>query len=212
MDKNISNSIEYWNRIHKKYDREDIKYDDWLDSFLDTIEKCETPILDLGCGSGNNTLYLINHNKRVIACDLSENAITSIIENFPEIEDAKYFNMLDGIPYQDNSFDIVIADLSLHYFKKEDTIRLIEDLKRILKQGGHIILRVNSINDINHGAGQGLEVEKHLYETDDGRLKRFFDEDDIRSFFKDFNIEYLNEEIMTRYKLEKRLYKVCVRK
>lgn len=212
MDKNISNSIEYWNRIHKKYDREDIKYDDWLDSFLDIIEKCETPILDLGCGSGNNTLYLINHNKRVIACDLSENAIKSIIENFPEIEDAKYFNMLDGIPYQDNSFDIIIADLSLHYFKKEDTIRLIEDLKRILKQGGHIILRVNSINDINHGAGQGLEVEKHLYETDDGRLKRFFDEDDIRSFFKDFNIEYLNEEIMTRYKLEKRLYKVCVRK
>lgn len=212
MDKNISNSIEYWNRIHKKYDREDIKYDDWLDSFLDIIEKCETPILDLGCGSGNNTLYLINHNKRVIACDLSENAIKSIIENFPEIEEAKNFNMLDGIPYQDNSFDIIIADLSLHYFKKEDTIRLIEDLKRILKQGGHIILRVNSINDINHGAGQGLEVEKHLYETDDGRLKRFFDEDDIRSFFKDFNIEYLNEEIMTRYKLEKRLYKVCVRK
>lgn len=212
MDKNISNSIEYWNSIHKKYDREDIKYDDWLDSFLDIIEKCETPILDLGCGSGNNTLYLINHNKRVIACDLSENAITSIKKNFPEIVEAKYFNMLDGIPYQDNSFDIVIADLSLHYFKKEDTIRLIEDLKRILKQGGHIILRVNSINDINHGAGQGLEVEKHLYETDDGRLKRFFDEDDIRSFFKDFNIEYLNEEIMTRYKLEKRLYKVCVRK
>ena len=212
MDKNISNSIEYWNRIHKKYDREDIKYDDWLDSFLDIIEKCETPILDLGCGSGNNTLYLINHNKRVIACDLSENAITSIKKNFPEIVDAKYFNMLDGIPYQDNSFDIVIADLSLHYFKKEDTIRLIADLKRILKQDGHIILRVNSINDINHGAGQGLEVEKHLYETDDGRLKRFFDEDDIRSFFKDFNIEYLNEEVMTRYKLEKRLYKVCVRK
>ena len=45
-----------------------------------------------------------------------------------------------------------------------------------------------------------------------GLFKRFFDEKDIKFFFKDFDIEYLNEEIMTRYKLEKRLYRVCVRK
>ena len=212
MKKNISNSITYWNDIHKYYKREDIKYDDWLDSFIDIIEKCNTPILDLGCGSGNNTLYLVNHNKKVIACDLSENAITNIINNFPEIEDTKCFNMLDGIPYQDNTFDIVIADLSLHYFEKKETIKVINDIKRVLKKAGHLIFRVNSINDINHGAGKGLEIEKHLYETEDRRLKRFFDEDDIKEFFKDFDIEYLNEEIMTRYKLEKRLYKVCVRK
>ena len=59
---------------------------------------------------------------------------------------------------------------------------------------------------------RGLEIEKHLFQTEDGRLKRFFDENDIRDFFKDFNIIYLNEEIMTRYKLEKRLYRVCMQK
>lgn len=129
------NSLKYWDNIHIQYERNEIKLDDWLDKFETIIDNCSTPVLDLGCGSGNDTLYLINKNKQV-----------------------------------------------------------------------------NSINDVNHGAGQGNEIEHHLYETSDKRLKRFFDEKDIRFFFKDFDIEYLNEEIMTRYKLEKRLYRVCVKK
>jgi hypothetical protein len=43
-------------------------------------------------------------------------------------------------------------------------------------------------------------------------LQTIYHTEDVREYFKDFNIEYLNEEIMTRYKLEKRLYRVCVRK
>ena len=115
-------------------------------------------------------------------------------------------------PFEDESFEVVIADLCLHYFTEKDTFGIIDEIKRILLPGGHLILRVNSINDVNHGAGKGTEIEKHLFETDDKRLKRFFDDEDIRYFFKDFEIEYMNEEIMSRYKLEKRLYRVCVRK
>ena len=75
-----------------------------------------------------------------------------------------------------------------------------------------LIFRVNSINDVNHGAGEGIEIEHHLYKTSDKRLKRFFDEKDIKYFFKDFDIEFLNEEIMTRYELEKRLYRCLAKK
>lgn len=212
MEDNIKNSIEYWNNIHKEYNKNQIKFDEWLNDFDEIINNCKTPILDLGCGSGNNTLYLINKNKKVIAADLSSNAITNIIKNFPEIYDTKCFNMLDGFPFKDNSFEVIIADLSLHYFKKQDTEKIVKDLKRILCKNGYLIIRVNSINDVNHGAGQGLEIEKHLFQTEDGRLKRFFDENDIREIFKNFNIIYLTEEIMTRYKLEKRLFRVCMQK
>lgn len=107
---------------------------------------------------------------------------------------------------------LIIADLCLHYFKEKDTFELLNEIRRILTVGGRLIFRVNSVNDVNHGAGQGNGIEHHLYETSDKRLKRFFDEKDIKFFFKDFDIKYLNEEIMTRYKLEKRLYRVCVRK
>lgn len=85
-------------------------------------------------------------------------------------------------------------------------------IQSILVPGGHLILRVNSVNDVNHGAGQGKEIEHHVYETESGTLKRFFDEEDIRSFLSDFELEYLKEETMSRYKFEKHLFRVCVRK
>ena len=210
MEDNIKQSKEYWDNVHIEYDRDQIQYDEWLNDFDEIIDNCKTPILDLGCGSGNNTLYLINKNKKVIAADFSSNAITNIIKNFPEIYDTKCFNMLDGFPFKENSFELIIADLSLHYFKWKDTEKILKDIERILCKNGYLMIRVNSINDVNHGAGKGLEIEKHLYQTEDGRLKRFFDENDIREIFKDFNIIYLKEEVMTRYKKDKVLYRVCL--
>lgn len=211
MNDEIEKSKEYWNNIHKNYNREDVIYDNWLDSFHSIIHNCQTPILDLGCGSGNNTLYLIEKGKKVIACDISENAIDNIKKNFPEIENAKCFNMLEGMPFQDNTFELIVADLSLHYFKDKDTRHIINELQRILKGNGYLIIRVNSLNDKNHGAGEGIEIEDHLYKTSDGRLKRFFDEKDIIKYFHNFQIDYLKEETMARYKLPKKLYKVCLR-
>ena len=69
----------------------------------------------------------------------------------------------------------------------------------------------NSINDINFGAGTGEKIENHFYLTKDG-YKRFFDEDDLRYFFKDFNIEYLKEDNMNRYGSVKRTYEVVLNK
>lgn len=89
------NSLEYWDNIHSKYERNEIKLDDWLDKFEAIIDSCSTPILDLGCGSSNDTLYLINKNKQVISCDQSSNVINNIKKNFPEVYDTKCFNMLD---------------------------------------------------------------------------------------------------------------------
>ena len=71
-----------------------------------------------------------------------------------------------------------------------------------------MLFRVNSINDLNHGAGQGLEIEPHLYLTDDGRYKRFFDSADLYKMFDMFYIKYVREQPMKRYKLEKTVY-VC---
>ena len=125
------NSLEYWDNIHSKYERNEIKLDDWLDKFETIIDSCSTPILDLGCGSGNDTLYLINKNKQVISCDQSSNAINNIKKNFPEVYDTKCFNMLDGMPFDNNSFELIIADLCLHYFKEKDTFELLNEIRRI---------------------------------------------------------------------------------
>ena len=207
-------SLRYWNDIHKSqnYDRGSIRTDNWLERFDDIIMRSEKPVLDLGCGGGNDTLYLLSKGKHVVACDQSETAIENIRRNFPEVKEAICFNMLDGFPFDDEAFEVIIADLCLHYFGSEDTKAVLGEIRRVLVPGGHLILRVNSVNDVNHGAGQGKEIEYHVYETESGTIKRFFDEEDIRLFFSDFEIEYLKEETMSRYKFEKRLFSVCVKK
>ncbi len=207
-------SLAYWNETHQmlNYERKLIKIDDWLERFEELIMETHKPIPDLGCGGGNDTLYLLGKGKKVIPCDQSEYAIDNLKRNFPEIPEALCFNMLDGFPFDDESFDVVIADLCLHYFDSRDTDFVISEIKRILTPGGHLLARVNSLNDVNHGAGQGKEIEHHVYESKSGTLKRFFDEEDIRLFFRKFKIEYLKEESMGRYKLEKRVYRLCVQK
>jgi SAM-dependent methyltransferase len=205
------NSLQYYEKMFQNVEKDNIKIDDWLDKFINIIDDCKTPILDLGCGYGNDTLYLMNKGKKVISCDQSSNVIKNIKKNIPDVYDTKHFNMLDGLPFEDNSFQVIIDDLCLHYFREKDTFMIINELKRIIVNGGYLIFRVNSINDVNHGAGKGIEIEPHLYSTTDRGLKRFFNKEDILYFFKGFEIEYLNEEIMTRYKLEKRLYR-CLAK
>ena len=64
-----------WNKTYDNLWDKEIKYDDWLDSFKEYIENTNKPIIDLGCGFGNDTLYLRKMGKEVIPCDYSEIAI-----------------------------------------------------------------------------------------------------------------------------------------
>ncbi|CAI3721408.1 class I SAM-dependent methyltransferase [Clostridium neonatale] len=55
----MSENKSYWNNIYKEKNNEKIIYDLWLDKHEDIIDKCkDKPVLDMGCGTGNNLLYL----------------------------------------------------------------------------------------------------------------------------------------------------------
>lgn len=203
----VKKAKEKWDNKFTHCKRKDVKYDGWLKLFDKEIKNCKTPIIDLGCGKGNDTLYLIQNGKNVIPCDYSEKLILDIQNNFPEIERTECFDMTKGLPFEDDFTDIIIADLSLHYFKKDTTYKILQEIKRVLKQNGILIFRVNSINDINFGARQGKEIEKHLYETEDGEYKRFFDINDIQEFFNIWDILYINEEKTERFEKEKIVWK-----
>ncbi len=203
-------ALQRWNVIHSVCGRAQVQYDDWLETFQGAIARCQTPIIDLGCGSGNDTLYLIERGKRVIACDYAQNAIRNIRKNFPEVERAVCFDMAEGLPFGEDLTDLVICDLSLHYFTEQTTFAILDEIKRVLRPGGLLLFRVNSVRDVNHGAGMGREVEHHLYETQEWGYKRYFDLHDINKFWGAWDQIYLQEEAMHRYELEKVLWKGAV--
>lgn len=206
MDSSRQKSMEYWDNWYSKENTDNIVTDGWLDSFRPIIDECCSAILDIGCGRGNDTKYFLEKGKQVIACDQSPNAIERIKNTFPEIYDTRCFNFLDGFDFGDESFEIICADLCLHYFTLADTGFILGELNRILKNGGHIFVRVNSVKDVLHGAGHGLELERHLYQMEDGTIKRFFDIDDIKDIFSGFDILLCEEQNMDRYSKPKIVY------
>lgn len=204
--------IDVWNKLHKDFSiNNKPKYDDWLDEFKDIIDNVSSEIIDLGCGvTGNNTLYLLEKGKRVLSCDFAEEALKVV----DQIEGSKtlLFDMLDEFPFEDNYTDLIIADLSLHYFSDKDTKRIIKEIKRVLKPNGYLFFRVNSINSTEYKEiiSKGiLEKEKHFFFYNN-MDKRFFDEEDIRCFFKDFKFILLREENMARWCPDKIIWKGVV--
>lgn len=205
--------IKVWNDLHRDFAKENKpKYDEWLNQFESIIDGVETEIIDLGCGvTGNNTLFLLERGKRVISCDFAEEALNEV----KKIKGSKtlLFDMLDPFPFDDNSTDLIIADLSLHYFKEKDTKRIIREIIRVLKPGGYLFFRLNSTNSTEYKKiieNGGKEIEPNLFFSKNME-KRFFDEESIKSFFRDFDIIYMNEENMSRWSPDKIVWKCAAR-
>lgn len=201
---------EYWNKIHEKYGKNKPVYDTWLDQFKDIFDENSSTILDLGCGTGNDTLYLIEKGFDVLACDYSSEAINAINRNIPQAK-TKLVDISKKLPFKDSQFDIIVADLSLHYFDDKTTVSIMKEIKRILKPNGHLFARVNSIEDINHGAMQGEKIENNFYFVE-GYNKRFFDEKDINKYFGLIGKVIAKKAKMFRYEKPKDLLEVSVEK
>lgn len=209
----MENLKEKWNELHKEFKKNSnniLKYDDWLEQFKEIINNVNDEIIDLGCGvTGNNTLYLLENKKKVISCDIAEEALKVIEENIPNSK-TLCFDMTEKFPFEDKFTSMIIADLSLHYFSEETTKKIIEEIKRVLKLNGYLIIRLNSVNSTEFKNIIGDKIEEKFY-FKKGMTKRFFDKEDIEYFFKDFNLEYINEENMNRWNEEKIVWKCLLK-
>lgn len=200
----------YWNETHKKYSIGKPIYDDWLDKYTSILKRVKTPILDLGCGSGNDTLYLIENGFNIVACDYSDVALEQIKQNIKNVKTIK-LDISQTLIFEDNTFDLIIADLSLHYFDEKTTISIMKEIKHILKKDGYLIARVNSISDLNYGAGQGQKLEENYYFVN-GYNKRFFSKSDAERFFSIIGKTDIKETEMLRYSKPKKVIEVIAEK
>lgn len=178
----MSEFSKYWNiKLNENVDL--IKYDNWLGN--KNIDDLNGYVLDLGCGNGADTNYLIKKGKKVVSVDFSKTAVARV----EKINCGRtlLFDMgveKEWLKFSDNYFECVVANLSLHYFDDATTKMIFNQIKRILKPNGKFIARVNSIEDVNFGAGEGEELEKGFFRNHErGITKRFFDISSINKYF-----------------------------
>ena len=214
MNTDNNGFVKMWDNWSKRRSSVPV-YDLWLDDYKDILEhNKDNEILDLGCGIGADTLYLIERGYNVLSCDFSTEALKSIQDNIPNSK-TLYLDMMEKFPIEDNTYSLIIADLSLHYFDNETTIHIMREIKRILKSNGILLSRVASVNDFNFGAGLGEKLEKNYYFEGD-YTKRFFDYEDVNKYFGIIGSVETKETQMIRneeeYSKPKILYKVKVQK
>ena len=154
----------------------------WIDELIaSTSHQLNGHVLEIGCGRGHDTHYLIHRGCTVTSFDLSWYALQNLQRTLPPVHLVNGA-LPDPLPFRDTTFAYVIAGLSLHYFQWHDTLAIIGEIARVLQPGGVLLFRVNSTEDVAHGAGRGEDIEPNLY-LQAGRYKRFFTEEMCRELF-----------------------------
>ena len=156
----------------------------WLERWLKLVPQGENMrALDVGCGSGHNTRLLVEHGFEVTAIDFSERALELCKREAPRAH-MELADIRDGLPIAGSHFDLIVADLSLHYFSWELTRTIVSDIANGLVPEGLFAARFNSTNDENYGSGSDEPVprESNLFIVE-GIEKRFFTEGCLNSLF-----------------------------
>ncbi len=137
----------HWDKVYKKGKKYDY-YD--LNSPHPDMKKAAgifkknkiKKILDLGCGSGRNLIYLHNKGFEVEGIDIARKGIKRIKENLGSSVKLKVADIYKRLPYKDESFDAVISVQVLQHNKEPAIKRAIDEIYRILKPGGLIFVTV----------------------------------------------------------------------
>lgn len=150
--------------------------------FLFLKNKKIKTILDLGCGSGRDSMFFTKKGFEVVSLDIFINA--SQQEKLKKAG-IKFMNKdIKNIKFKPKSFDVIYAHLSLHYFDDKTTDKVLNNLYNILKPGGYIFIKCKSTSD--KFFGKGKKIEKNYY--DFGHKRHFFTKECMKEKLKKFKI------------------------
>ena len=122
----------------------------------------ETKVLDLCCGSGQATQYLVKSSQDVMGLDISPVSLQRAQRNVPQ---AKYVEALaEEIPFPDAEFDLVHTSVAMHEMKPAVLQQILKEVYRVLKPGGVFAL-VDFHKPTNLLFWPGLSLFLLLFET-----------------------------------------------
>lgn len=144
-------------------------------------------LLDLGSGNGKDSLFFANHGAKVFALDISEQALSAIKVKNPSIRTES--QNLEHLNLSENSFDVIYAHLSLHYFNSDKTVEIFNTVKTALKPGGIFFVKVKSTKDWQYGEGKYIAPD--IFH--EGHTRHFFTVDKLKTMLSNFNIVEITE-------------------
>ncbi|MEU7859072.1 class I SAM-dependent methyltransferase [Nonomuraea sp. NPDC049141] len=171
--------LHLWNEYHRKYwnSAERMSPTPLARLLADSLSRSQR-VLELGCGSGSDAVFLQKQGHAVTATDFSEFAIHENTR-FQEVSGV-HFSVQDlraSLAFPDGAFDTVYARLSLHYFSDTVTREIFREIHRVLRPAGKILFTCRSTDDPLYGEGDELGPDLFLSR---GQIRHFFSEEYTR--------------------------------
>ena len=145
-------------------------------------------VLECACGTGMLTKVVAPRSKSIIATDFSSKMLKRAKKKCKKFNNVEFMNAnIMKLDFDDNSFDIVIAANVIHLL--DDSIKAINELDRVCKENGKIIIPTYMNKDEN-GNTSGFAKRIGASGAD---FKRQFTYDSYIDFFNELgykNVEY----------------------
>ena len=174
------------------------------------IGKTELSVLEIGCGTGANLWFLKKEGLSVSGIDGSKEAIEIASNRLKkEVSNSFSSNLINGdfssLPWEDQSFDIVIDIFSLYANKIDNIKSTIEESKRVLKKGGYFFTKVWGTKTMGFNTGKKIEPgtfdDIKVGPCADMGLSHFFSKEELEAYFRGFKklsiqtrLNYNNED------------------
>ena len=143
-----------WNKIASVYQERFMDlaiYNHTYDEFCNAITSTHPRILEIGCGPGNITKYLLSQlpNMFLHGIDIAPNMIDLAKKNNPNAS----FSIMDcrEIHQLTDTYDGIMCGFCFPYLSKEEAIQLIENAAAILNSNG--LLYISTMEDDYNKSG-----------------------------------------------------------
>lgn len=124
----------------------------WLSWIFDQIKfPKDARVLEIGCGNAilwKANIERIPEDAHIILSDFSQGMLNDARKVLGDAESRFDYEVMDAqeIPYPDNSFDIVIANLMLYHIPNRK--KAISEISRVLKTDGTLYATTFGVNDM----------------------------------------------------------------
>jgi SAM-dependent methyltransferase len=198
MSNKIPDQKTVWDKKHSSGEHENLRH---VPSSFAPIAENYIPkgatIVELGCGVGRESEYFARKGFRVLASDISAQAIDTDKEHFAGLNiDFSVQDMRQPLPFADSEVDVVYCNLSLHYFDDQTTRAVFEEIWRVLKSDSILAFTCKSIHDRHYGNGE--EVEENVFVSKNGHVRHLFSLDYTKELlgkkFKPIVLEEVEDE------------------
>lgn len=158
-------------------------------------------VLDMGCGTGDATKYLLK--KGVFACGID---FSTEMLNIAKMQDNSIVWVRGDIcdcPFPDHSFKGIVISYTINHLNREMLYRLKEEVDRLLVENGVLLL-------VYH-VGIGEEIRKDPLDESVSIYYHYFQKDDLDKLFFNYKVvdfykrksmdpsELINDKAMITY-------------